>query len=79
MEEIDREDESSITNEKVKLPNTVVKWRCYGRKKGFISTTLLIIGIVAAIAIFLYDKDLYEKVDKRNRQMLLDYPEIMTR
>ncbi len=79
MEEIDREDESSITNEKVKLPNTVgemeVLWK---EKKDSSSTTLLIIGIVAAIAIFLaYDKDLYEKVDKRNRQMLLDYPEII--
>lgn len=79
MEEIGKEDENSLTNEKIKLPNTVgemeVSWK---EKKESSSATVLIIGIIAAIAIFLaYDKDLYGKVDKRNRQMLLDYPEII--
>lgn len=81
IEEIDKKDESSTTDEKIKLPNTIgemeVMWE---EKKESFSGTFLIIGIVAAIVIFLaYDKDLYEKVDKRNRQMLLDYPEIVNK
>lgn len=81
IEEIDKEDERSITDEKVKLPNTIdemeVLWE---EEKESSSTIFLIIGIVAGIVIFLaYDKDLYEKVDKRNRQMLLDYPEVINK
>lgn len=81
MEEVVKEDESSTTDEKIKLPNTIdemeVLWK---EKKESSSGTFLIIGIVAAIVIFLaYDKDLYEKVEKRNRQMLLDYPEIINK
>lgn len=39
----------------------------------------LLIGIGTAAVYFLKDKDLQEKVEERNRQMLLDYPQLVSR
>lgn len=79
LEEISKSEESSKTQDSLELPSSIgemdVIWE---EKKESLTTTFIAIGIVAAVLVFWgYDKDLYAKVEERNRQMLLDYPEII--
>ncbi|MDF2586329.1 MAG: hypothetical protein K0S41_170 [Anaerocolumna sp.] len=78
---IDTAIESSKMDDKVTLPvkieNKNVMWAEKTDSSGF---TILILGVLLAIATYLLmDRELYERVEKRNREMLLDYPEIINK
>lgn len=74
-------DENQKYKKQVKLPNQIdgvdVK---YGNITSDISGYLLVIGVFISIALFfLKDVDLKKEADKRNQQMLNDYPEIVSK
>ena len=81
MEKVNEIDERTASEDLIELPNLIegieVLWE---EKKESQGLSILLMGIVLAIITFLiYDKDLYDKVKERNRQMLLDYPEIINK
>ncbi len=73
--------EQSKTEDRLTLPDSInklhISWAEREDKTGWL---LLPFGIVLAYIMFkLMDRDLYDKVEKRNREMLLDYPEIINK
>lgn len=69
------------TQEKVILPQEVNGVTVtYGEEKEDLSWVFLLLGMVAAVAIFPgMDKDLEGKLKERNQQMMLDYSEIVSK
>lgn len=80
-ERIDEINENTITEDKFQLPDSVGKGKVnWNEKEDSSGLTFLFMGLITAIVIFIAsDKDLYEKLEKRNRQLLLDYPEIINK
>lgn len=81
LEEIEEADIDSSSEEILELPTNVdnmeVSW---DENKENSSLSFLIMGVIVAVIIFFsYDNDLYEKVEERNQQILLDYPEIINK
>jgi tight adherence protein C len=73
--------EDSKNKDKVTLPKEIDKLKImWAEKMDSSGFTILIVGVLlAVIAFLLMDRDLYEKVEKRNKEMLLDYPEIINK
>lgn len=81
LERIQEEEERSKEEEAVPLPMNVngmqVTWT---EKKSKQSIYLLLFLIASLVAIFLgQDRDLYKQVDERNKELLLVYPEIISK
>ncbi len=74
-------DVQSKTEDKLPLPDTLnqeqVTWAEKEDNTGWLF--LLFGAILAVLTYLLMDRDLYGKVEKRNREMLLDYPEIINK
>lgn len=73
--------EQSKKQEKIKLPdslgNKTVLWREHTDNTGMI---FIVSGSILSIILYLaMDQDLMDKVEKRNIEMLLDYPEIINK
>lgn len=71
----------SLTQDKVALPETIedlhISWK---EEKQNTGEVFLLLGIITAIILyFAMDRDLNSKVEKRNREMLLDYTEIINK
>ena len=80
-EEIARREELYGKEPHMELPDMVesraIRWT---EKKEDSSGYLFLLACIAAISIyFLQDRDLYKKAEQRNRQMLLDYPGIISK
>ncbi len=73
--------EQSRTEDKISLPDTLMGQQVsWAEKEDNTGGMLLMIGIMSAVLLYiLMDRDLYSKVEKRNREMLLDYPEIINK
>jgi hypothetical protein len=67
--------------ELVSLPQAIGNLQIYWREKTDNAGTMFLLfgGVVATLLYISLDRDLYDRVDKRNRQMLLDYPEIINK
>lgn len=80
-EELEKVDLDSASEETLILPSSIDDMEVYWKEKEDRSSLqLLLVGLLAAVLVFAaYDKDLYDKVEERNRQMLLDYPEIINK
>lgn len=81
LEEIEKKKEEALTKNKIELPTKIgqemVTWSLVKKSE---SAGLLILGLLAAGLIYFFmDKDLWNKVDKRNKEMLLDYPDIINK
>lgn len=81
LEAIRNNDEKSLTEEVVELPQEVngkrVTWQEVKKNSGGM---FLLFGVLTALVLyFAMDKDLNDKVNKRNQEMLLDYPEIINK
>ena len=81
MEAIIQAENQSQTQESLELPDSLghqkVTW---SEKEDRSGMSILLLGCIAAVVIFLFmDKDLDKKVEQRNREMLLDYPEIINK
>ncbi len=81
IEKIEEIDENSTSEEDIELPNIIdnmeIAWE---EKKDYSSIQLSLAGLILSVLTFIaYDKELYDKVEERNRQMLLDYPEIINK
>ncbi|WFR57554.1 hypothetical protein QA584_00275 [Anaerocolumna sp. AGMB13025] len=74
-------DKASKMQDKLPLPDSLNQQRVsWAENENNTGGMLLIFGVIAAILLyFLMDRDLYGKVEKRNREMLLDYPEIINK
>lgn len=60
-----------------KLGNYIIKWEIPRSDEGAL---ILMLGLFAAVLIWFFgDKDLQKKVNLRNNQMLIDYPEIINK
>lgn len=70
-----------VLAKKIPLPKSVEgKKIIFAEKEEDVSLFILIIGIIAAIAIFiLKDKDMDKDIEERNSQMILDYPEVINK
>lgn len=81
LEKIEEVDEESSIEDTLVLPSTLNNMEVFWEEqKDSSSLTLLFMGFVVGIIMFVaYDKDLYDKVEYRNKQMLLDYPEIINK
>ena len=73
--------EQSKTTDRLTLPDSINKLRIsWAEKEDNTGWLLLLSGIILSYLMFkLMDRDLYDKVEKRNREMLLDYPEIINK
>lgn len=74
-------DENDKYSNQVKLPQQINgKKVTYRETKDTVGKYIPIIGIIVGITLFfLKDKDLKKEVEKRNRQLLNDYPEIVSK
>lgn len=74
-------DNNDVNSMKVKLPvNIGNKKYIYFKREDKYGVWILPIGIVIAVILFfLKDKDLNSDLKKRNRQMIMDYPEIVSK
>jgi len=72
---------NSIYEAKVNLPETIDgKKITFKTSKENKSTTLLLLGLIAIVVIFVgFDKRLEEKVKKRNEEMMIDFTEIVSK
>ncbi len=80
-EAIDAANEETKTKDRLVLPDSIqqqrISWAENHDKSGGM---FLLFGLIAAFLLYkLMDRDLYDKVEKRNREMLLDYPEIINK
>ena len=75
------QEERNRCEEQVELPEQVEgrKLIWSEKKEEESSTIFFLICIAAAVVYFLRDRDLRDKVEARNRQMLLDYPQLVSR
>lgn len=81
LEEIDRSNKNSRSDNKLSLPIEVgdhsIVWSLTEKKS---NNFLFFLGVITALLIYFgMDKDLKSKVDKRNQEMLLDYPDIINK
>lgn len=81
LEEIEENNQNTLTENKLELPTEVgeqnITWSMVRKKEG---GSLLILGVLAAVLIYFFmDKDLWTRVDKKNQEMLLDYPDIINK
>lgn len=81
LDEIANENSNHATEEKLALPTDYagkrVKWQ---EEKKNTAQLLLLAGIVVAIALYIgKDRDLEKLVDQRESQLLLDYPDIISK
>ena len=77
LEEINESDDKSSSKDFIELPTKVEGMDIHWEERRTQGIFILFIGLILSIGTFLiYDKELYDKVKERNRQMLLDYPEI---
>jgi len=69
------------TEDILTLPDSLEKQSVvWAEKKDNAGTTFLLLGILAAGFLYaIMDRELIDKVAKRNREMLLDYPEIINK
>ncbi|BCJ92476.1 hypothetical protein acsn021_00450 [Anaerocolumna cellulosilytica] len=81
LEAIRQNNEKSLTEEVMELPQEIgdkkVIWQEVKKNSG--SMLLMFGGLTALALYFAMDKDLNDKVIKRNQEMLLDYPEIINK
>lgn len=73
--------EQAKTNDRFQLPDKLgdlkVSW---AERKEESAGVLLLLGILAAVVLYMgMDKDLLSRVEKRNREMLMDYTEIINK
>lgn len=73
--------ETNSTSTKWTLPDQLGEYSItWERPKSNSSITLLILGLFAAVLLWLYkDKELKDQMKQRNNQMLIDYPEIINK
>lgn len=81
LEEINDINKDTTTKEQMILPTKIedkdITWSEIKENQG---TTLFFLGIIVAFLIYFFmDKDLVDKVEKRNQEMLLDYPDIINK
>lgn len=81
LEEIKKSDMETLTQNRLELPTKVgehsITWSLIKENQG---SGLFILGLLAACLIYFFmDRDLWAKMDKRNQEMLLDYPEIINK
>lgn len=81
LEEIEVNNNDTLTQDKLRLPSKVgeenVVWSIENKNH---SSVLFILGLMAAGLIYYFmDKELWEKVNKKNQEMLLDYPDIINK
>lgn len=81
MEAVNWANEESKTKDRVTLPDSLGKFKIsWAQDQHNGGGIFLILGIIGALLLYkLMDRDLYDKVNKRNREMLLDYPEIINK
>ena len=81
QETLREEDIKSITEEYYKLPDSINEQKIsWAEKEDNTASILFIFGTLAGIFIFiLMDRNLINLVDQRNKEMLLDYPEIINK
>ncbi|MGB8452711.1 MAG: hypothetical protein WCD89_10285 [Anaerocolumna sp.] len=74
-------DEQSKTEDRLALPDLIQQQQVtWAEKTDNTGWMFLVSGVVLAIILYiLMDRDIYGKVEKRNREMLLDYPEIINK
>lgn len=80
-EAMEQNNEESKTDEFVKLPEewngAKIEWN---EKRSSIVTVILVLGTAAAVMLYIgKDQELKKQMGKRNRQMLIDYPEIVSK
>ncbi|NBI91283.1 secretion protein F [Lachnospiraceae bacterium] len=75
------QEEKERCMEKMELPDSVDgKELVWSQKKEDSSISIFLLISIGAVAIYLLqDKKLKEKVEQRNRQMLLDYPQLISK
>ncbi len=73
--------DKSQKEEMLTLPDTIEQQRiAWAEKKDNTGLVFLVLGSLTAILLYvMMDRDLTGKVEKRNREMLLDYPEIVNK
>lgn len=81
MEAINTANEESKTLDRLTLPDALSKQKIsWAEKQNSSGGMFLISGVILAFILYkLKDRDLCDKVNKRNREMLLDYPEIINK
>ncbi len=81
MEAINQAESQSQTQESLELPDALGSQKVtWSEKEGKSGMSILLLGCLAAVVLFFFmDKDLDKKIEKRNREMLLDYPEIINK
>lgn len=78
---VSQNDRSNPSSETVMLPDVVLGTPVkYAEKKEDYTILLVILGVVAAAGVFVgMDKELDEKIKERNKQMMMDYSEIVSK
>ena len=73
--------DQSQTEEKLILPNVLEQQQVsWAEKESNSGTMFILLGSITAFFLYvLMDRDLFGKVEKRNREMLIDYPEIINK
>ena len=73
--------EQSQTEEKLSLPDALEQQQVtWAEKESNSGTMFLLFGSITAFFLYvLMDRDLLGKVERRNREMLIDYPEIINK
>ncbi|MDU6266071.1 MAG: hypothetical protein E6600_16360 [Anaerocolumna aminovalerica] len=82
LQEILREEDINSKKETVfKLPNSIDEQKVtWAEKEDHTTAILFIFGTLAGVLIFIImDQNLISLVDKRNKEMLMDYPEIINK
>ncbi len=78
---LDAANEQSKTEDRLPLPDSIKQQQVsWAEKEDNTGWMYLVSGVILAVLLYvLMDRDLYDKVEKRNREMLLDYPEIINK
>lgn len=78
---IETENQQHANEKKLKLPNKIGNYSIhYNEVVEKSSNMILIFGFIAAVVLyFMADKDLEMKMEQRNNQLMIDYPELMNK
>lgn len=82
LQEVLKEEEINSKEENVfKLPNSMDEQKItWAEKEDHTATMIFVFGTVAGVLIFIImDRNLMSLVDKRSKEMLMDYPEIINK
>lgn len=81
QKQIDQYSEKTAQEKYLELPDSMEKYHLnWSEKDEGSENTLLLLGVIAAVLVWLTaDKELEKQMKKRKEQMLLDYPEIMNK